>query len=236
MNSPQRPNGRLFDELRSVEIRRGISKNSDGSVLIAIGDTRVLCTANIEYGVPPFLRNQGTGWLNAEYGMLPGSTNTRTDREATKGKQSGRTVEIQRLIGRSLRQAVDLDKIAERTVRVDCDVLQADGGTRTASITGACVALRDALEKLNPNAFLGLVAAVSVGVVHGEVRLDLEYVEDSRADTDLNVVMLEGKGYIEIQGTAEGNPFPQHQLESMLDVSRKGIEELFTKQRFAQLA
>ncbi len=202
-------------------------------MLVVFGDTKVLCTVNIENGVPPFLRNRGTGWLNAEYGMLPGSTNTRTDREATRGKQGGRTVEIQRLIGRSLRQAVDLDRIGERTIRVDCDVIQADGGTRTASITGSCVALRDALDKLNSNAFLGQVAAVSVGVVQGEVRLDLEYVEDSQADTDLNVVFMEHKGYVEIQGTAEGAPFPQSELETMLELSRKGIDELFEMQRLA---
>ena len=166
--------------------------------------------------------------------MLPGSTNTRTDREATRGKQSGRTVEIQRLIGRSLRQAVDLNRIGERTIRVDCDVIQADGGTRTAAITGSCVALRDALDKLNSNAFVGLIAAVSVGVVQGEIRLDLEYVEDSQADTDLNIVCMEHKGYVEIQGTAEGAPFPQAELQTMLQLSQKGIEELFEKQRLAQ--
>ncbi len=203
-------------------------------MLIEVGETRVLCTANIQHGVPPFLRNQGTGWINAEYGMLPGATNTRTDREAVKGKQSGRTVEIQRLIGRSLRQAVNLDHIGERTVRIDCDVLQADGGTRTASISGACVALRDALEKINPKAFIGWVAAVSVGIVHGEVRLDLEYAEDSRAGTDLNVVMMDKQGFVELQGTAERDPFPQQDLDSMIAFSRKGIEEIFEIQRNAR--
>lgn len=233
VNTSQRPHGRLLNELRPVTIRRGVSKNSDGSVLIEIGDTKVLCTANIEHGVPHFLRNQGTGWLSAEYGMLPGSTNTRSDREAARGKQSGRTVEIQRLIGRALRQAVDLSRIGERTIRVDCDVLHADGGTRTASITGACVALRDALDRLNSSAFLGWVAAVSVGIVNGERRLDLEYREDSRADTDLNVVMMEERGFVEIQGTAEVEPFPPQELNEMIVLASKGIAELFARQKVA---
>lgn len=233
VNASQRPHGRLLDELRPVVIRRGVSKNSDGSVLIEIGDTKVLCTANIEHGVPHFLRNTGKGWLSAEYGMLPGSTNTRSDREAARGKQSGRTVEIQRLIGRALRQAVNLDRIGERTIRVDCDVLHADGGTRTASITGACVALRDALDRLNPNAFLGWVAAVSVGIVNNERRLDLEYQEDSHADTDFNVVMMQRHGFVEVQGTAEGVPFPQQDLEEMIALASKGISELFALQESA---
>lgn len=233
MNTSQRPHGRSLDELRPVVITKGVAKNSDGSVLIEIGDTKVLCTANIEHGVPHFLRNQRTGWLSAEYGMLPGSTNTRSDREAARGKQSGRTVEIQRLIGRALRQAVNLDRIGERTIRIDCDVLQADGGTRTASITGACVALRDALDRLNISAFLGWVAAVSVGIVNGERRLDLEYLEDSRANTDLNVVMMEQRGFVEIQGTAEVAPFPQQDLDEMIALANKGIAELFAKQKFA---
>lgn len=233
VNTSQRPHGRLLDELRPIVIRRGVSKNSDGSVLIEIGDTKVLCTANIEHGVPHFLRNQGTGWLSAEYGMLPGSTNTRSDREAARGKQSGRTVEIQRLIGRALRQAVDLGRIGERTIRMDCDVLHADGGTRTASITGACVALHDALDKLNSSAFLGWVAAVSVGIVSGERRLDLEYREDSRADTDFNVVMMEERGFVEIQGTAEVSPFPPQDLDEMIALASKGIAELFARQKSA---
>lgn len=233
MPTSQRPRGRSLDELRPVEIRRGVSKNSDGSVLIEIGDTRVLCTANVEHGVPHFLRNQGTGWLSAEYGMLPGSTNTRSDREAARGKQSGRTVEIQRLIGRALRQAIDLEKIGERTIRIDCDVLHADGGTRTASITGACVALHDALARLNSSAFLGWVAAVSVGIVNGERRLDLEYREDSQADTDFNVVMMEERGFVEIQGTAEVAPFPQQDLDEMIALANKGILELFSLQKTA---
>lgn len=229
----QRPRGRSLDELRPVEIRRGVSKNSDGSVLIEIGETKVLCTANVEHGVPHFLRNQGTGWLSAEYGMLPGSTNTRSDREAARGKQSGRTVEIQRLIGRALRQAIDLEKIGERTIRIDCDVLHADGGTRTASITGACVALHDALARLNSSAFQGWVAAVSVGIVSGERRLDLEYREDSQADTDFNVVMMEKRGFVEIQGTAEVAPFPQQDLDEMIALANKGIVELFALQKTA---
>lgn len=233
MYTSSRPHGRSLDVLRPVVIKTGVSKNSDGSVLFEIGDTRVLCTANIEQRVPPFLRNQGTGWLSAEYGMLPGSTNERIDREAARGKQSGRTVEIQRLIGRALRQAVNLKLIGERTIRVDCDVLQADGGTRTASITGACVALSEALSRINRNAFLGWVAAVSVGIVDGELRLDLEYQEDSRADTDFNVVMMENRGFVEIQGTAEGAPFPQHDLDKMVKLAGKGIAELFAQQKLA---
>lgn len=233
MPTSQRPRGRSLDELRPVEIRRGVSKNSDGSVLIEIGETKVLCTANVEHGVPHFLRNQGTGWLSAEYGMLPGSTNTRSDREAARGKQSGRTVEIQRLIGRALRQAIDLERIGERTIRIDCDVLHADGGTRTASITGACVALHDALARLNSSAFLGWVAAVSVGIVNGERRLDLEYREDSQADTDFNVVMMEERGFVEIQGTAEVAPFPQQDLNEMIALANKGILELFALQKTA---
>ena len=233
MPTSQRPHGRPIDQLRPVVITRGVSKNSDGSVLIEIGDTKVLCTANIEHGVPHFLRSQGTGWLSAEYGMLPGSTNTRSDREAARGKQSGRTVEIQRLIGRALRQAIDLDRIGERTIRIDCDVLHADGGTRTASITGACVALHDALDRLNTGAFQGWVAAVSVGIINGERRLDLEYREDSRADTDFNVVMMEDRGFVEIQGTAEGAPFPQQDLDEMIALANKGIVELFATQKSA---
>ena len=233
MPTSQRPRGRSLDELRPLKIRRGVSKNSDGSVLIEIGETKVLCTANVEHGVPHFLRNQGTGWLSAEYGMLPGSTNTRSDREAARGKQSGRTVEIQRLIGRALRQAIDLEKIGERTIRIDCDVLHADGGTRTASITGACVALHDALARLNSSAFLGWVAAVSVGILNGERRLDLEYREDSQADTDFNVVMMEERGFVEIQGTAEGAPFPRQDLDEMIALANKGIEELFALQKTA---
>lgn len=233
MKASQRPHGRLIDELRPVVIRRGVAKNSDGSVLIEIGDTKVLCTANIEHGVPHFLRNSGKGWLSAEYGMLPGATNTRSDREAARGKQSGRTVEIQRLIGRALRQAVSLDRIGERTIRVDCDVLQADGGTRTASITGACVALRDAVDRLNAASFQGWIAAVSVGIVDGERRLDLEYQEDSRAGTDFNIVMMEQRGFVEVQGTAEAAPFPQQDLDEMIALASKGISELFALQKSA---
>ena len=228
-----RPHGRHANELRPVVIQRNFTQNSDGSVLIQVGGTRVLCTANIENGVPAFMRNQNRGWLTAEYGMLPGATNIRTDREATRGKQGGRTVEIQRLIGRSLRQAVDLNRIGERTIRLDCDVLQADGGTRTASITGACIALKDALQEVKLHAFKGWVAAISVGIVDGETRLDLEYVEDSRAETDFNVVMMERKGYVEVQGTAEGNPFPSDQLNAMLELANEGLQSLFELQKTA---
>ena len=230
---PIRPKGRPFDKLRPVEIATGVSKYSDGSVIIGIGDTRVLCTANIEASVPRFLRNSGQGWLTAEYGMLPGATTDRTDRESTRGKQTGRSMEIQRLIGRSLRQAVDMERIGERTIKVDCDVLQADGGTRTASITGACVALQIALNKFNPKAFKQRVAAVSVGIVQGDIRLDLEYVEDSNADSDLNVVMVEEGGLVEVQGTAEGCAFSEVELATMIELARSGIQSLFEQQRIA---
>ncbi len=229
----RRPSGRAPGALREVEIVRGFTKHAAGSVLIAFGDTRVLCTASVEERVPPFLRGSGRGWITSEYGMLPGSTHTRTDREAARGKQGGRTVEIQRLIGRSLRAAVDLKKLGERTIRIDCDVLQADGGTRTASITGGCVALADAVNRVAPQAFAGLVASVSVGVYQGVPVLDLDYPEDSNAGTDMNVVMIEDRGFIEVQGTAEGEPFSRETLAELLALAEGGIEALFAEQRRA---
>ena len=229
----QRPSGRAPDQLRAVEIVRGFTKHAAGSVLVGFGDTRVLCTASVEDRVPPFRRGSGKGWITSEYGMLPGSTHTRTDREATRGKQGGRTVEIQRLIGRSLRASVDLDRLGERTIRIDCDVLQADGGTRTASITGGCVALADAVSQVAPEAFTALVASVSVGVFRGVPVLDLDYREDSNAGTDMNVVMIEGQGFIEVQGTAEGAPFARDTLADMLALAEGGIATLFGEQRRA---
>ena len=229
----QRPSGREPDQLRAVEIVRGFTKHAAGSVLVGFGDTRVLCTASVEDRVPPFRRGSGKGWITSEYGMLPGSTHTRTDREATRGKQGGRTVEIQRLIGRSLRASVDLDRLGERTIRIDCDVLQADGGTRTASITGGCVALADAVNQVAPEAFTALVASVSVGVFRGVPVLDLDYREDSNAGTDMNVVMIEGQGFIEVQGTAEGAPFARDTLAEMLALAEGGIATLFGEQRRA---
>ncbi len=235
----QRPSGRNTDELRQIDLATGFTKHANGSVLVSFGDTRVICTANVEDRVPPFMRGSGRGWVTAEYGMLPGSTHSRVDREAARGKQSGRTVEIQRLIGRSLRAAVDLKALAERTIRVDCDVIQADGGTRTASITGGCVALGLAIQSLKGKgvdpalAFPHLVASVSVGVWQGQPVLDLDYAEDSNADTDMNVVMLEKGGFIEIQGTAEAAPFDAGELNSMLDLAGKGIQRLFAVQRQA---
>ena len=225
-----RPSGRTPNELRPVALRRGFTKHAAGSVLVEFGDTRVVCTASIETGVPPFLRGQGRGWVTAEYGMLPASTHTRSDREATRGKQGGRSVEIQRLIGRSLRAAVNTKRLGERTVKIDCDVLQADGGTRTASITGACVALADALGKVAPAALVGLVASVSVGIYRGCCVLDLDYAEDSRAETDMNVVMMDGRGFIEIQGTAESGAFGRGQLDELLGLAEGGIRSLFEAQ------
>ncbi|MCY3859660.1 MAG: ribonuclease PH [Gammaproteobacteria bacterium] len=227
-----RPNDRKFDELRTVSIKRNFTKNAAGSVLISVGETKVICTATIEDDVPRFLRGSGQGWLTAEYGMLPGATTERFDREAARGKQSGRTIEIQRLIGRSLRRCVDLEQIAGTTIYVDCDVIQADGGTRTASITGGAVAVRDALRTIDmEEAFLGFVSAVSVGMVEGDARLDLEYAEDSVADTDMNVVMLNTDSFVEIQGTAEGIAFTHDDLKNMLVLARKGISELQSCQR-----
>ncbi len=227
-----RDGNRQLDELRPVSIERNFTKHAAGSVLICVGDTKVICTATISPDVPRFLRGSGQGWITAEYGMLPGATSSRVDREATRGKQAGRTVEIQRLIGRSLRQCVDLSKLDEVTIQIDCDVIQADGGTRTASITAGTIAIYDALatiEKLN--ALRGLVGAISVGIVNGTPRLDLEYLEDSRADTDMNIVMLDAKDYIEIQATAEGVSFNDEELIAMLNLAKKGIGELYLMQR-----
>ena len=224
-----RAKGRSFDQLRDITIERNINKYAEGSVLVSFGDTRVICTASVESGVPRFLRGSGKGWITSEYGMLPRSTNTRIDREASRGKQGGRTFEIQRLIGRSLRAAVDTDKLGESTIRIDCDVIQADGGTRTASITGACVALLDAVKSLEVET--RLIASVSVGIVNGQPMLDLEYSEDSAADTDMNVVMTEQGQFIEVQGTAEAAPFSADELNEMLSLAKEGIKELIEIQR-----
>jgi len=238
----QRPSGRRPDQLREIGITRQFTRHAEGSVLVAFGHTQVICTASVEEGVPRFLRGQGQGWLTAEYGMLPRSTGTRMGREAARGRQGGRTQEIQRLIGRSLRAGLDLSKLGEYTITIDCDVIQADGGTRTAAITGACVALVDALngmqrdKRLLEDPLLGLVAAVSVGVVDGVPVLDLDYAEDSTAHTDLNVVMGEDGGFIEVQGTAEGEPFERGALDAMLDLATAGISELVARQREALAA
>ena len=231
-----RPSGRAPDQLRTVRLTRRFAKHAEGSVLIEFGDTHVLCTASVEETVPPFLRGKNQGWVTAEYGMLPRSTHTRTAREAAKGKQSGRTQEIQRLIGRSLRAVVDLKALGERTITIDCDVLQADGGTRTASITGGFVALAEACEKLVQRRAIpaspihGQVAAVSVGICGGVPVLDLDYAEDSNAETDMNVVMNNGGAFIEIQGTAEGHAFRRHELDALLNLAATGIGELFALQ------
>lgn len=234
-NAPSRIVDRAPDEMRAVTIEKNVIKHAEGSVLISFGDTRVICTASVESGVPPFLRGSGQGWITSEYGMLPRSTNTRMGREAARGKQGGRTVEIQRLIGRSLRAAVDMKKLGEVTIKIDCDVIQADGGTRTASITGACVALLDAVAglKLASPPSTQLISAVSVGIVNGVPVLDLEYVEDSKADTDMNVVMTEDGRFIEVQGTAEDEPFDLAELDAMLKLAEKGGEELRVLQRQA---
>ncbi|WP_043307660.1 ribonuclease PH [Pseudomonas sp. ML96] len=233
----KRPSGRASTQLRSVRITRNYTKHAEGSVLVEFGDTKVICTASIESGVPRFLKGQGQGWLTAEYGMLPRATGDRNQREASKGKQGGRTLEIQRLIGRSLRAALDMSKLGENTIYIDCDVIQADGGTRTASITGAMVAVADALKVLKKRGGLKgeplkqMVAAVSVGIYQGEPVLDLDYLEDSAAETDLNVVMTDGGGFIEIQGTAEGAPFQPEELNAMLALAQQGMRELFELQR-----
>jgi ribonuclease PH len=234
-----RPSGRKPEELRKVRITRGYTRHAEGSVLIEFGDTRVICTASVLNQQPPHLKGQPRGWVTAEYGMLPRSTNTRTDREAARGRQSGRTQEIQRLIGRALRSVVDLDKLGERTLQVDCDVIQADGGTRTAAITGSCVAVRDAIDYLvrqqliAASAMRDFVAAVSVGMFGGVPVLDLDYAEDSRCDTDMNVVMTGSGGLIEVQGTAEGHPFSRGELNAMLELAERGIRELIAAQRAA---
>jgi ribonuclease PH len=231
-----RPSGRAPDEMRPVSFTHRFAKHAEGAVLIEVGDTHVLCTASIEDMVPAFLRGKDQGWITAEYGMLPRSTHTRSPREAARGKQSGRTQEIQRLIGRSLRAIVDLKALGPRTITLDCDVLQADGGTRTASITGGYVALAQACERLVAQRAIpasplhGQVAAVSVGIVGGQPVLDLDYREDSQAETDMNVVMRSGGAFIELQGTAEGHAFRRHELDAMLALAAAGIERLFSLQ------
>ena len=234
-----RPGGRSPDQLRAVRLTRRFTRHAEGSVLVEFGDTRVLCTASVEERVPPFLKGKGRGWLTAEYGMLPRATHTRGDREAARGRQSGRTQEIQRLIGRSLRAVFDLGLLGERTIQLDCDVLQADGGTRTASITGAWVAAHDAVSWLlargaiTASPIRDAVAAVSVGIWRGRPVLDLDYVEDSGCDTDMNVVMTGGGGFVEIQGTAEGAPFSREQADALLELARAGIARLVAAQREA---
>ena len=239
MTSSPRPSGRAHDELRAVSLQRNFTRHAEGSVLASFGDTRVLCTASVESRVPGFLRGKGEGWVTAEYGMLPRATNTRNDREASRGKQGGRTLEIQRLVGRSLRACVDRRALGERTITLDCDVLQADGGTRTAAITGACVAVRDALDKLVADGKLAaspmtdFVAAVSVGIYKGTPVLDLDYDEDSDCDTDMNVVMTGAGGLIEVQGTAEGAAFSRTELNALLDLAEAGIGRLTELQQAA---
>ena len=234
-----RPSKRRPDQLREVRIDRGYTRHAEGSVLVAFGDTRVICTASVEEGVPGFLKGRGQGWVTAEYGMLPRSTHTRTDREAARGKQSGRTQEIQRLIGRSLRAAVDMRALGPRQITVDCDVIQADGGTRTAGVTGAFVALHDAMGTLLERGVLpalpirDYVAAVSVGLYEGVPILDLDYAEDSDCDTDMNVVMTGTGGFVEIQGTAEGEPFSTAQMDALIALAKQGIAELIAKQKAA---
>lgn len=232
-----RASGRTPDQLRDISITRNFTCHAEGSVLVAFGNTKVICTASVENTVPRFLRGEDQGWITAEYGMLPRSTGTRMNREAARGKQGGRTVEIQRLIGRSLRAAVDLKALGEHTITIDCDVIQADGGTRTASITGGCVALVDAMNKLlergaiRENPLKQMIAAVSVGVFNGEPLLDLDYGEDSSAETDMNVIMTELGGFIEVQGTAEGAAYSREELDSMLALAEKGISELIGEQK-----
>ncbi len=234
-----RPADRQNQQVRPIRLTRHFTKHAEGSVLVEFGDTRVLCTASVDDGVPRFLKGQGQGWITAEYGMLPRSTHSRMAREAAKGKQGGRTLEIQRLIARSLRAAVDLQALGDYTITLDCDVIQADGGTRTAAITGACVALADALNamvtngKLRSNPMKGMVAAISVGIVDGQPLCDLEYVEDSKAETDMNVVMLDDGRMIEVQGTAEGEPFSHQELLSLLELAKGGIATLFEAQKAA---
>ena len=234
-----RPSGRSPQQMREVSITRGYTKHAEGSVLIAFGDTKVLCTASVEERVPGFLKGKGQGWLTAEYGMLPRSTHTRSDREAARGKQSGRTQEIQRLIGRSLRAVTNLTALGERTIQLDCDVLQADGGTRTAAITGSFVALHDAIATLLKGGLIPAspirdhIAAVSVGVVGGVPVLDLDYPEDSSCDTDMNVVMTGSNGFVEVQGTAEGAPFSRLEMDRLLALAELGIGELIAKQKAA---
>jgi ribonuclease PH len=234
-----RPSKRAPEQLRDIRFTRHYTKHAEGSVLVEFGDTKVICTASVTPGVPPFLKDSGRGWITAEYGMLPRATNDRVPREASKGKQSGRTQEIQRLIGRSLRTLINFEVLGENTIVVDCDVIQADGGTRTASITGGCVAIVEALQKLREQGKLTadplkqLVASVSVGIYQGVPVLDLDYAEDSKAETDMNVVMTDKGQFIEIQGTAEANSFDESELQAMLGLAKQGIQELFQKQRLA---
>lgn len=232
-----RPSGRNPDQLRQITLTRNYTMHAEGSVLVEFGNTKVLCTASVEDRVPGFLKGKGQGWVTAEYGMLPRSTGSRMGREASRGKQGGRTLEIQRLIGRSMRASLDLDSLGERTITLDCDVIQADGGTRTASITGAFVALSDAINSLLASGQIGSnpissrVASVSVGIYKGTPVLDLDYAEDSNAETDMNVVMNDAGAFIEVQGTAEGHAFDQGELNAMLDLARSGIEQLLKEQR-----
>ena len=229
-----RPSGRIANELRQVKFTRNFTMHAAGSVLVEFGNTKVICTASVENSVPGFMRGRGEGWITAEYGMLPGATNTRNDREAARGKQNGRTVEIQRLIGRSLRAMVDMSRLGERTVRLDCDVIQADGGTRTASITGAAVALVDALKKIDAeSALVALVSSVSVGIYNNTPVLDLDYAEDSKAQTDMNVVRMGSGGFIELQGTGEGAPFSGEELQQLIALAEKGTNELLEMQQAA---
>jgi ribonuclease PH len=234
-----RPSGRAPDELRPVRLTRRFTRHAEGSVLVEFGDTQVICTASVEERVPGFLRGQGRGWITAEYGMLPRATHTRSSREASHGRQGGRTMEIQRLIGRSLRAVADLEALGERTITVDCDVIQADGGTRTASITGAYVALVDAASGLRATKrvsqvpILGQIASVSVGIYQGVPVLDLDYAEDVEAETDMNVVMNDGGSFVEVQGTAEGHAFRRDELDAMLELATRGIERLLSAQRDA---
>lgn len=234
-----RPSGRAADQLREIQITRNYTKHAEGSVLVEFGDTKVLCTASVEDSVPRFLKGKGQGWITAEYGMLPRSTGTRMDREAARGKQSGRTQEIQRLIGRALRAAVDMKRLGENTIKLDCDVIQADGGTRTASITGACVALVDALGVMQErglvkeNPLKQMIASISVGIVKGVPVLDLDYQEDSSAETDMNVVMTDRGGFIEIQGTGEDGDFSSNELNVMITLAQAGIKSLLAAQKSA---
>ena len=235
-----RPSGRAPNELRALKFERSFTRHAEGSVLVCFGDTRVLCTASVEGGVPGFLRGSGQGWVTAEYGMLPRATHTRSAREASRGKQSGRTQEIQRLIGRALRAVVDMKALGERTITIDCDVLQADGGTRTAAITGGFVALADAVDvllqrrEIQQNPLHGQVAAISVGIYNGMPVLDLDYAEDANAETDMNVVMNSGGAFIEVQGTAEGHAFRRHELDQLLDLAAQGIATLHAAQNVAR--
>jgi len=232
-----RPSGRALNELREIRITRDYTMHAAGATLIEFGNTKVICTASVEERTPHWLKGSGKGWVTAEYGMLPGSTSTRVRREASAGKQSGRTVEIQRLIGRSLRAGVNLEALGERSITIDCDVIQADGGTRTASITGAYVALHDAIGKLGikgaHSALIGMIGAVSVGIYKGQPVLDLDYAEDSQAETDMNVIMNDAGAYIEVQGTAEGHAFHREELNNMLELADQGIKNIIEKQRDA---